>query len=63
MVWRTSSSAEDVTVQVFSTTRSADGAIAGGVESLGRQQRFQRGAIGLRGAASEILYEEFPHLL
>ena len=62
MVWRTSSSAEEVTVQVFSTTRSAVGALAGGLEPLCRQQRFQGRAVGLRRAASEILNEVLLHL-
>ena len=61
MVWRTSSSAAAVTVQVFSTTRSAPRAFAGGGKPLARKQRFERRAIGLRGPAPEVLNEEFLH--
>ena len=37
------------------------GALAARFQALARKQRLQRGAIGLRGPASEILNEELPH--
>ncbi len=61
MVWRTSSSADEVTVQVLRTTRSARGALGRGIEPLGREQRFQSRAIGLRGPAAEIVDKICPH--
>ena len=38
------------------------GAVFGRVEPLGREERLERGAIGLRRAASEILNEVLLHL-
>ena len=35
---------------------------AGCLQSLGGEQRFQGGAVGLSRAAAEILDEELPHL-
>ena len=49
-------------MQVLSTTRSAL-ARSPGTITLARQQRFERGAVGLRSAAAEILNEELTHCL
>ena len=36
-------------------------ALRRGLQALGGQQRFQSCAVGLRGAATEVLNEELPH--
>ena len=50
-----------MTVQVFRITRSAVCAIVRCGETAFGQLRFEGGAIGLGGAASEILDEEAGH--